>query len=67
MKYVGGRFTGLTNRQLAAGHGTYVSDIQLPEMTYLAVLRSPHAHARIRGIDTGAAERLPGVVYVMTG
>jgi carbon-monoxide dehydrogenase large subunit len=67
MKYVGAPFTGLTNRQLAAGNGTYVSDIQLPAMTYLAVLRSPHAHARIRSIDTGEAERLPGVVYVMTG
>jgi carbon-monoxide dehydrogenase large subunit len=50
-----------------AGRGTYVGDIQLPGMTYLAVLRSPHAHARIRGIDSRAAEALPGVACVVTG
>src|SRR6516225_6838872 len=67
MKYVGQAFVGLTNSQLVAGKGTFVDDIQLPGMTYMAVLRSPYAHARIRAIDTTKAEELPGVVCVTTG
>lgn len=67
MRYVGRAVTGLTNAQLAAGKGTFVDDIQLPGMTYAAILRSPYAHARIRSIDTKKAEGLPGVVYVITG
>jgi carbon-monoxide dehydrogenase large subunit len=67
LKHVGKSYRGLTNRQLAAGRGTYVGDIQLPGMTYLAVLRSALAHARIRSIDAAAAERLPGVLCVVTG
>lgn len=67
MKYVGQEIPGMTSRQLAAGRGQYVGDVQLDGMLYMAVLRSPYAHARIKGIDTKAAEQLPGVVYVMTG
>ena len=67
MKYVGQEIPGMTSRQLAAGRGQYVSDVQLDGMLYMAVLRSPYAHARIKGIDTKAAEQVPGVVYVMTG
>jgi carbon-monoxide dehydrogenase large subunit len=44
-----------------------VDDIQLPDMLYAAVLRSPHAHARLQSIDASAARRLPGVVAVLTG
>ena len=39
---------------------------RLPGMLYGKILRSPHAHARIRSIDTSAAEKLPGVKAVMT-
>ncbi|HZS14750.1 MAG TPA: aerobic carbon-monoxide dehydrogenase large subunit [Candidatus Dormibacteraeota bacterium] len=49
------------------GHGNYVDDIVLPRMLHMAILRSPYAHARIRSIDTAAAEALPGVVAVVTG
>ncbi|HEX9019375.1 MAG TPA: xanthine dehydrogenase family protein molybdopterin-binding subunit [Anaerolineaceae bacterium] len=48
------------------GRALYGADIRLPGMLYGAVLRSPHAHARIRGIDTSAAEQLPGVRAVIT-
>src|SRR5262249_32306555 len=41
--------------------------VKLPGMTYAAFVRSPHAHARIRKIDTAAALRHPGVVAVFTG
>jgi carbon-monoxide dehydrogenase large subunit len=49
------------------GRGTYVDDVKLPGMTYAAFVRSPHAHARIRKIDTAAALQHPGVVAVFTG
>src|SRR6266704_1423367 len=49
------------------GQGRYVDDLKLPGMTYAAFVRSPHAHARIRKIDTAAAARHPGVVAVFTG
>ena len=43
------------------GRALYGADIRLPGMLYGAVLRSPHAHARILSIDTRQAEALPGV------
>ena len=49
------------------GKGNYVDDLQLPGMLHLVMLRSPHAHARIRSIDTAAASALPGVVAIVTG
>jgi carbon-monoxide dehydrogenase large subunit len=49
------------------GKGTYVDDVNLPGMLHMAILRSPLAHARIRGIDTSEATALPGVVAVVTG
>jgi xanthine dehydrogenase molybdenum-binding subunit len=49
-----------------AGNARYISDIQLPEMLTVKFLRSPHAHARIKDIDTSAAERLPGIKCVLT-
>ena len=48
------------------GRALYGADIRLPGMLYGAVLRSPHAHARILSIDTSAAEKLPGVRAVTT-
>ena len=49
------------------GRGTYVDDIKLPGMLHGAILHSPHAHARILSIDTGAAEAHPKVKAVITG
>ncbi|MCH8226515.1 MAG: molybdopterin-dependent oxidoreductase [Chloroflexi bacterium] len=48
------------------GAAKYGADIQMPGMLYGKVLRSPYAHARIRGIDTSKAEALPGVTAVLT-
>lgn len=53
--------------RLLAGRGQYVDDIMLPRMLHAAVLRSPHAHARIAGIDAAAARAAPGVACVLTG
>jgi CO/xanthine dehydrogenase Mo-binding subunit len=49
------------------GEGRYLDDIVLPHMTHAAIVRSPHAHARIVSIDASRAEALPGVVRVVTG
>src|SRR5437016_7899444 len=53
--------------RLLKGGGRYVGDMALPGMVYGAVLRSPHAHARIRKIDTTKAKAAPGVLAVLTG
>jgi carbon-monoxide dehydrogenase large subunit len=53
--------------RFVTGSGTYVDDVQLPGMTYAAILRSPYAHARIRSIDTSRAKTKPGVLAVWTG
>jgi aerobic carbon-monoxide dehydrogenase large subunit len=49
------------------GAGQYTDDITLPQQSYACFVRSPHAHARIRSIDTGAARASPGVLGVFTG
>ncbi|MCL8208376.1 MAG: xanthine dehydrogenase family protein molybdopterin-binding subunit, partial [Actinomycetia bacterium] len=53
--------------RLIRGRGQYTDDLKLPGMAYAAILRSPHAHARIRAIDTSRAAALPGVIRVYTG
>ncbi|MBV9551699.1 MAG: xanthine dehydrogenase family protein molybdopterin-binding subunit [Alphaproteobacteria bacterium] len=53
--------------RLIRGGGRYVDDMALPRMAYGYVLRSPHAHARIKSIDTAAAKAAPGVLLVLTG
>jgi CO/xanthine dehydrogenase Mo-binding subunit len=53
--------------RILAGRGIYVDDVKLPGMLHAAVLRGPHAHARIKRIDTSAAKQVPGVVAVLTG
>jgi carbon-monoxide dehydrogenase large subunit len=55
------------DRRFITGHGNYVDDIQLPRQTHAAMLRSPHAHARIAAIDAAAALSVPGVLAVFTG
>jgi len=49
------------------GQGTYTDDINRPHQLYAYILRSPHASARIAGIDTAAAAKAPGVVAIYTG
>ena len=53
--------------RLVRGGGRYTADENLPGQVYAAMLRSPHAHARIRAIDTAAAKATPGVLAVLTG
>ena len=53
--------------RLLRGGGRYVDDMVLPRMVFGHVLRSPHAHARIRSIDVSQAKAAPGVLAVLTG
>ena len=61
--------SGIRRREdprLITGSATYTDDLTLPRMAHAAMLRSPHAHARITSIDTGKAAAAPGVVAVYT-
>ena len=53
--------------RLLKGRGIFVNDVSLPNQAHALILRSPHAHAEIRSIDTSAASALPGVLAVYTG
>jgi len=66
-RWIGQSMKRVEDPRLLTGHGTYADDIHLPGMAHAAVLRSPHAHARIKSIDTSRAKALPGVILVMTG
>ena len=58
--------TRVEDDPLLRGAGCYTDDLTLPGQACASVLRSPHAHARIVGIDTAAARAMPGVLTVMT-
>ncbi|MEO7649004.1 MAG: xanthine dehydrogenase family protein molybdopterin-binding subunit, partial [Bryobacteraceae bacterium] len=64
---VGQRIRRKEDPRLITGSATYVDDIKLPGMHHACILRSPHAAANIRSIDTSAAKAHPGVVAVFTG
>jgi carbon-monoxide dehydrogenase large subunit len=66
-KYVGSRVLRKEDPRLISGTATYTDDIVLTGMVYAHLVRSPHAHARIRRIDVYAAKRAPGVVTVLSG
>ncbi len=66
-KFVGMPIKRREDPRLISGTATYVDDLQLPGMTYMAVLRSPYAHARILSIDAQAARNDPRVLAVLTG
>ncbi len=66
-KYLGERIKRKEDPRLIQGRGHYVDDLKLGGMAHLAFARSPHAHARIKSIDAGAAVATPGVLAVYTG
>src|SRR5580704_17740788 len=55
------------DRRFISGRGRYLDDISHPRQAYAFMLRSPHAHARIRAVDTTAATSASGVLAVYTG
>lgn len=66
MKTVGHAETKVDAVKLVQGKPVFTADFEKRDMLYAKVLRSPHAHAEIRSIDTSRAEALPGVVAVLT-
>ena len=66
-KLVGAKVKRREDPSLMRGLGVYVDDVKLDDMLHAAILRSPHAHARIKNIETAAARTLAGVVAVFTG
>jgi carbon-monoxide dehydrogenase large subunit len=66
-RLVGARVKRREDPGLMRGLGVYVDDVKSPGMLHVAILRSPHAHARIKSIDANAARQLAGVVTVFTG
>jgi carbon-monoxide dehydrogenase large subunit len=66
MPYTGAPVRRLEDARLLRGVGRFVDDLVLPRMLHLVFVRSPHAHATIRAVDTRAASALDGVVAVLT-
>lgn len=66
-KGIGARMRRVEDLRFVTGKGDYVDDLALPNMAYAYVVRSPHAHAKIVGIDKDAAAAVPGVLCVLTG
>jgi carbon-monoxide dehydrogenase large subunit len=64
--YVGRPLKRIEDPKLITGQGQFVEDLKLPGLAFLAFLRSPHAHARVRAIRTDAARTAPGVIRVVT-
>src|SRR3989338_8960489 len=66
-KLFGSRIKRREDSRLITGRGTFVDDVRVPGTTFAAFVRSPHAHARIKQINTAKAKSAPGVVAVFTG
>lgn len=64
---IGARVVRKEDKRFITGKGRYVDDIKLTGMTHAHFVRSPHAHAKVKGIDSSAALKMPGVVAVLTG
>ena len=67
MPAIGRPFRRKEDRRLLTGRGRFSDDVNLPGQVYAAIARSPHAHARIEGIDSSEALAVPGVLAVLTG
>ena len=65
-RYIGTSFKRIEDIPLIRGRGRFIDDLKFPDMLHAAFVRSPHAHALIRGIDPGAAACAPGVHAVLT-
>jgi len=65
--YIGKAVTRKEDLRFLSGQGRYTDDVVLPRQSYGVFVRSPHAHARLRSVDTKAALAAPGVLGVFTG
>src|SRR6478672_2155241 len=65
--YIGRPMPRFEDLRLVRGAGKYSDDISMPGQAYAVFVRSPHAHAKIKRIETGAARNMPGVLAVLIG
>ena len=66
-RFIGQPIPRTEDARLLTGRGQFSDDFCFPGQTYAAIVRSPHAHARITRIDATAAKKMPGVLGVFTG
>ena len=64
---IGARVPRKEDKRFITGKGRYTDDMSVAGMCHAAFVRSPHAHAKIAGIDAAAAEKMPGVIAVLIG
>jgi aerobic carbon-monoxide dehydrogenase large subunit len=64
---IGARVRRTEDQRFITGRGQYTDDIHRPYETYCCFVRSPHAHATIKSIDKKKAEKMPGVLAILTG
>ncbi len=64
---IGASVRRVEDKRFLTGRGNYIDDINQRGQLYAWMLRSPHAHARIKGVDTSAAAQAPGVAAIFTG
>src|SRR6202165_5199694 len=64
---IGAKVRRTEDHRFITGKGHYTADVNRPGETHACFVRSPHAHARIKGIDATAARAMPGVLAVLTG
>ncbi|RVT86806.1 xanthine dehydrogenase family protein molybdopterin-binding subunit [Rhodobacteraceae bacterium CCMM004] len=64
---IGARVKRKEDKRFITGKGRYTDDVRVDNQAYAAFVRSPHAHARVNGIDTSAAEGMEGVIAVLNG
>lgn len=67
MKWIGKSPIRKEDLRLVTGHGQYAGDVRIPGMLHAVVLRSSHAHARLKKLDVSRAKEMPGVVEVLVG
>ena len=64
---IGARVVRKEDRRFITGQGKYVDDVKMVGMSYAHFIRSPHAHAKVKGINSTEAMKMPGVIAVLTG
>ncbi len=67
LPFVGRSLLRREDRRLLTGQGQFIADLVLPRMLHAVMVRSPAAHARVRGVDVARASAMPGVVLALDG
>ena len=64
---IGTRYSRREDAPILTGEARYIDDLVVPGALHVALVRSPHAHARVTSVDSSGAAAMPGVVAVYTG